>query len=200
MTEREMWIVNQRNLGTSFSAIGDYCGISRQRVEQILKKVGYVGKPAFTYAKPDEEELARQAQKNRDNVKAWQKANPEGRRAQNRRYHAKRYSQDANFRLKKSLRNRYRLAILGSTNCTAESLRLLGCSIQEVRALLEKQFAEGMSWENYGEWELDHVRPCASFDFSDPKQIEQCFHFSNLQPLWAEENRLKSDKWEAVAS
>ena len=199
MTEREIWIINQRNIGTSFTAIAKHCGISKQRVGQILKKTGYIGRPAFGYSKPDQEELARRAQKKRDDVKAWQKANPEARREQCKRYHAKRYAKDTSFRVKKSLRARYREAILGARNSTNESQRLLGCSIEEVRAFLEKQFSEGMSWENYGEWELDHVRPCASFDLSDPKQVEQCFHFSNLQPLWAEENRVKSDKWEALA-
>jgi hypothetical protein len=72
----------------------------------------------------------------------------------------------------------------------------LGCSIQWLKIWLEKQFQEGMNWENYGSgWHVDHIRPCASFDLTDPEQQRQCFHWLNLQPLWARENRAKSDKW-----
>jgi hypothetical protein len=52
-----------------------------------------------------------------------------------------------------------------------------------------------MSWQNYGEWHIDHVRPLASFDLSDPAQQRAAFHFSNTQPLWAKENLAKSDRW-----
>ena len=53
-----------------------------------------------------------------------------------------------------------------------------------------------MSWENMGEWHLDHIRPCASFDLTDPDQQRQCFHYSNLQPLWASDNLSKRHSWE----
>lgn len=53
---------------------------------------------------------------------------------------------------------------------------------------------EGMSWENYGEWHIDHIVPCSSFDLTDPKQQEDCFNFKNLQPLWGWENSKKGSK------
>ena len=51
-----------------------------------------------------------------------------------------------------------------------------------------------MTRDNYGMWHVDHIIPCASFDFSDPKQQELCFHYTNLQPLWAEDNLKKGAK------
>jgi DNA/RNA endonuclease G (NUC1) len=53
-----------------------------------------------------------------------------------------------------------------------------------------------MNWENYGKngWHIDHIIPCASFDLTDPKQQKNCFHYTNLQPLWAADNIRKSDK------
>jgi hypothetical protein len=50
-----------------------------------------------------------------------------------------------------------------------------------------------MSWATYGfrGWHIDHIRPCAAFNLSDPEQQKVCFHFSNLQPLWAPENLSK---------
>ena len=57
-----------------------------------------------------------------------------------------------------------------------------------------------MSWDNYGihGWHIDHIRPCASFDLTDPEQQRQCFHYPNLQPLWAFDNLSKNDGWEAA--
>jgi|TARA_E500000318_G_scaffold94438_1_gene93786 hypothetical protein len=77
------------------------------------------------------------------------------------------------------------------------TLDLLGCSAFELKAHLESKFQDGMSWDNYGRdgWHCDHIRPCASFDLSDPKQQEECFHYSNLQPLWAKDNLSKKDKY-----
>ena len=53
-----------------------------------------------------------------------------------------------------------------------------------------------MSWDNYGDWHIDHIRPCCSFDLSKIEEQEKCFHYSNLQPLWAEENMTKGGKYD----
>jgi len=73
---------------------------------------------------------------------------------------------------------------------------LVGASIESVRAHLEQQFKPGMTWANYGKigWHIDHIKPCASFDLSDPNQQKACFHYSNLQPLWALDNLSKGAK------
>ena len=70
---------------------------------------------------------------------------------------------------------------------------LLGCSIQDARRYLEDQFTKGMSWENHGEWHIDHRKPCASFDLTNVEEQRVCFHYTNLQPLWASENLSKQD-------
>lgn len=76
------------------------------------------------------------------------------------------------------------------------TLGLLGCTIPELRAHLETQFTPGMTWANRGlkGWHIDHIRPCASFDLTNPAEQRACFHYTNLQPLWAEENRVKAAK------
>lgn len=61
----------------------------------------------------------------------------------------------------------------------------------ELRAHLETRFLPGMTWENYGAWHIDHVRPLASFDLTDRAQLLQACHYTNLQPLWARDNRSK---------
>jgi 5-methylcytosine-specific restriction endonuclease McrA len=67
---------------------------------------------------------------------------------------------------------------------------------QYVKAHLEAQFKEGMSWENWGVsgWHVDHIIPLSSFDLSDEKQLKKAVHYSNLQPLWAADNIIKSCK------
>ncbi len=77
---------------------------------------------------------------------------------------------------------------------------LVGCSIKHLMEHLEKQFTPGMNSANHVKWHIDHIRPCASFDLTDLKQQRQCFHYSNLQPLWARDNIEKADnKWEEEA-
>jgi len=69
----------------------------------------------------------------------------------------------------------------------------LGYSAEDLKQHLEKNFKEGMSWENYGLWHIDHIKPISSFDKEeDPKIINS---LKNLQPLWASENYIKSNKF-----
>jgi len=100
---------------------------------------------------------------------------------------------DIGFRIESNLRKRLYRAI--TTNKKYQStLEYLGCSIEELKIHLEKQFKKGMTWNNYGKWHIDHVKPCSSFDLSLETEQKICFHYSNLQPLWAIENLKKSDK------
>jgi hypothetical protein len=71
---------------------------------------------------------------------------------------------------------------------------LLGCSIIEFRQHLEKQFVNGMKWENYGEWHIDHIIPCSSFDLSKIDEQKKCFHYTNQQPLWKIDNLRKGNR------
>lgn len=131
----------------------------------------------------------------------WQRSrrvnNPEKVRAGNRAYAVRRYQTDSNYRLIVNTRTRLTLALRGRIK-SGRTFELLGCTLSELRAHLEKQFRPGMTWENYGPvWHADHIRPCASFDLADPEQQKICFHFSNLQPLFKEENLKKGAKYSA---
>lgn len=98
-----------------------------------------------------------------------------------------------------NLRGRLRLALQRGTK-TGSAVRDLGCTVAELRTWLEFQFAPGMTWENYGAWEIDHVRPLASFDLSDRSQLLQACHFMNLQPLWKQENLFKRAIWKEATA
>jgi hypothetical protein len=77
------------------------------------------------------------------------------------------------------------------------NLELIGCSFKEFVTHIESLWKEGMSWDNYGfyGWHLDHIRPKSSFDLTNPEEQKKCFHYSNIQPLWAQENLSKGSKY-----
>jgi hypothetical protein len=81
---------------------------------------------------------------------------------------------------------------------SAKTIELIGCQVDELLEHLGSQFTEGMTWENYGQWHIDHIRPCASFDLTDLEQQKICFHWTNLQPLWATDNIKKGSKYDPV--
>lgn len=115
----------------------------------------------------------------------------------NKQYITNKLKNDKNFRLLQSLRTRTRNAILSKgSKKHKNTLELIGCNIESVRNHLESQFKEGMTWDNYGKlgWNIDHIKPCSSFDLSELEQQKKCFHYSNLQPLWWWENLEKGNK------
>jgi hypothetical protein len=72
--------------------------------------------------------------------------------------------------------------------------RDVGCDAQEFKRFIEAKFRKGMTWENYGvEWEVDHIVPLAKFDLTSREGLAAAGHYTNLQPLWIEENAEKSD-------
>jgi hypothetical protein len=98
-------------------------------------------------------------------------------------------------RLRATLGNRLNELVKAGQANGGRIIDLLGCTIPEFMVHLEAQFVEGMAWNNYGPvWHIDHIRPCASFDLTDLEQQKLCFHFSNLQPLLAQENLSKGSK------
>tara|TARA_R100000231_G_scaffold138321_1_gene116422 strand:- start:176 stop:1045 length:870 start_codon:yes stop_codon:yes gene_type:complete len=79
--------------------------------------------------------------------------------------------------------------------------KLLGISIPKFMEYFESKFTNGMSWDNYGKWHIDHIVPCASFDLTKESEQKKCFHYTNLQPLWAHDNLSKHSKlnWRKTA-
>ena len=101
------------------------------------------------------------------------------------RYNRNRREIDKQFCISNNLRNRLSKALKGITKGIS-TLNLLGCTIPELKTYLEQRFLPTMTWENYGTlWHIDHIMPCASFDLTDEEQQKKCFHYTNLQPLFA---------------
>lgn len=97
---------------------------------------------------------------------------------------------DTNYKLKCYLRNQlYR--VLNNKFKSKSTLELLGCSLEEFKKYFESKFIKGMSWNNYGKWHIDHIKPCASFNLINEEEQKKCFHYTNLQPLWKIDNLRK---------
>jgi len=113
-------------------------------------------------------------------------------------YEKQRYNNDVSHRLKCVLRSRLYQA-LQENQKTGSAVNDLGCSVEELKKHLESLWKPGMSWDNWSKdgWHIDHIRPLNSFDLSNSEEVKQACHYSNLQPLWAEENLQKSDKHNA---
>jgi hypothetical protein len=107
--------------------------------------------------------------------------------------HQDRKKNDPVYRAVCNMRTYMGLILKGTAKCESQ-MKLLGCTRDHYLHHMEAQFTEGMSWDNYGEWHQDHIQPCASFDQTDPEQQKICWHYTNFQPLWAEDNLRKSDQ------
>jgi len=114
-------------------------------------------------------------------------------------YIKQRLISDEDYRIGHNLRGRIRAAIKSGVK-TGDSIDLLGCPVDTLKRHLESQFTEGMTWDNYGfyGWHIDHIKPCASFDLTIDSEQKKCFHYSNLQPLWAKDNLQKGDRQEPM--
>jgi hypothetical protein len=134
----------------------------------------------------------------RQSSKIWYDNNKQSVQKNQTIYRKNKRKNNIYYKLTCSLRNRLR-ASMKNTIKRDRTLNLIGCSITELKAYLENKFQQGMSWDNHGYygWHIDHIRPISSFDLSDPAQVKECFHYSNLQPLWAIDNLKKSDSWES---
>lgn len=160
-------------------------------IEQVKK---YAKKPeVIARAKTQRSTLERKAKRREYKIKNRKKANSKAK---------KRRKSDINYKLKSNLRSRiYRVLYKKDIVKNGSAVSDLGCSIEELIIHIEQQFydrhnGEKMTWDNwslYG-WHIDHIIPLASLNLSDREQFLKANNYTNLQPLWAEDNWAKGDK------
>jgi len=125
-------------------------------------------------------------------ARLWAKKSYEKNREKRIAYNLK-YYQEIDNKIVSRLRIRI-WKVLKGINKSSSTLELLGCSIEEFKNHLKKNFTKGMSFGNYGKWHIDHIKPCASFDLSKAEEQKKCFNYTNLQPLWTKDNLSKNSK------
>ena len=169
------------------------------------KKVKEYNKKSWSKATQEQKAI------NRERALIWYKNNKYKKKAYDTKYRSlnkdkertwrnnwkkKQFLNKTDYVIKERISKRIRQALKSQkVRKDNSALFYLGCSIEDARIHIESKFAKNMNWENYGEWELDHIRPCASFDLKKESEQLKCFNFKNLQPLWKKDNRKKSDKW-----
>ena len=185
-----------------------YVNDNKERITQYNKSRWMLNKPTLqkknklyvqTHKSEIKEYLKRFHKENKEHVKQYtveyRKRNKEKLKEQRRERSKTRKLTDPTFKLSGNLRNRFQRALTNQKGWKYESLsKILGCSMEFARSYLETLFLPGMTWLNYGDWEIDHIIPCASFDLSKLEDQKKCFHFTNLQPLWWLDNVKKGDK------
>lgn len=160
----------------------------RKRIEKTIR-----------WRENNPEAVATYSEKNKkancEAVKRWNRRN----RSKINAYRQARATRDQAFRLRLNLSNRLGQAVKSKGSLkSARTTELVGCSIPDLCAHIERQFLPGMTWNNYGygadRWHVDHIIPCSSFDLDTPEAQRACFHFSNLQPLWQTDNQRKGGR------
>ena len=193
------------------------CGTPKKLIEFHRSSISSDGyKPLCKLCKKEQRHQDYIKNRNREDTlnKLWKKTHKKEMKILNNRYNDKRKEYFKQYRIKNrkkrteyqrnllrknpnyniSSKLRHRLSeALKSQNIrkTNKALELLGCSIEKFKEHLQSQFKTGMNWENYGKWHIDHIKPCAKIDLKNMEQQKQCFHYSNMQPLWALENQSK---------
>jgi hypothetical protein len=108
-------------------------------------------------------------------------------------YSSNRRKTDILFNLIHIVRNRvYKIIKVKNINKQNKTFDIVGCSPNQLKEHLQKKFIHGISWDNYGDWHIDHIIPLSSA--TNEEDIYKLCHYTNLQPLWAEDNLKKSNK------
>jgi len=130
--------------------------------------------------------------------KGYREANKGKIRKYNNNYIKERRREDPQYHFKCAFSNLIRRALKkkGSSKRGYSWEKIIGYTTQDLMKHLEKQFTEGMTWDNYGKWHVDHIKPQSAFNFLSykDKEFQECWALINLQPLWAKDNIIKSNK------
>jgi predicted PolB exonuclease-like 3'-5' exonuclease len=206
---------NEELLGTH--TISLKTGISKPTINRILKENGVVFGPSgrrFTGGKKvadkkwrgkNKEYMSQKHKKwyseNKDKwneyIKEYREKNKDKIREIKRNYERTRKANDPLYKLVANFRTAI-WTVLKENNMDkyGHYFEILQYSPEELSTHLENQFTEGMEWENYGEWHVDHKTPITAFNFQEigDNEFMKCWSLENLQPMWADENIRKSNK------
>lgn len=164
------------------------------------------------------------AERNKEKIRAYQKKYREKNKEKAREYHKKyskrnehilkvnrkKYNSRPDVKDRRNARNIIRMKEDPKFKLTCQmrsyiskslskksygALRHVDWNIEELKSHIEKQFTKGMTWDNYGEWHIDHIIPVANFIYEKPEDddFKSCWCLSNLRPIWAKENLSKQD-------
>jgi hypothetical protein len=208
-------LYNEEMLGSP--TISERIGIHKSVIIRILKENGVtVGKSGRKYKGGKTESDKRYYQKNRERrlnyFSQWQKNNQELRkeyhkkwrdenrdkwRETKRNYEKTRKANDPLYKLINNFRTAiYQVLKERNIQKNGHYFDILNYTPEQLIEHLENKFTGDITWDNYGEWHVDHITPISSFDIKEigDEEFNKCWSLENLQPLWGDENIRKSNK------
>lgn len=156
------------------------------------------------YQKVNKEKIAEQKKQyyeaNKEKIAKYKKQWSEDNKEQTNEHRRERYKKDYKYRLSEAFSSGvyHSLKRKGISKKGYSWEKIVGYTTQDLMKHLEEQFKDGMSWDNYGKWHIDHINPKCLFDFTsyEDNEFQRCWALKNLQPLWAKENLKKgSNLW-----
>ena len=167
--------------------------LKEKRKEYREKNKEKIKKKAKVYRENNKEKLIQYRQNNKEKLNEYHKE-----WFQNNKEKINEY-----YKIKKQANSLFKLRCnIASLICScfkkqgytkqSKTYKILGCTYEEFKIHLENQFTDGMTWENQGEWHLDHIYPVSLA--KDEEELIKLNHYTNFQPLWAEDNLKKSNK------
>jgi len=175
-----------------------YYQIHREEILKRVKKYNKENKEKIKEYQIDYYQLRKQERKkyyqdNRKRILKQVKKYWQFHKKEKTYYKPNKLKTNINFKIMCNLRNRIWYALKRNIK-SKSTILLIGCSLEKLKQHLESKFKQGMSFPNYGKWHIDHIKPCASFDLCKISEQKKCFHYTNLQPLWAKDNFSKGDR------
>ena len=164
------------------------------------KKKEYI-KQYYVNNKEEKKSYAKSYRKNNmTKIREYTKQYDKTHREEKNIYQNTRRSNSLDLQLKDNI-STYLNKTINKKMTTNKYLKLFGYNLDNLKNHLENQFKPGMTWDNYGRkkgircWEIDHIKPVSLFNFTEDECIIECWSLNNLQPLWDDENRRKSNKY-----
>jgi len=206
MTKQERKIYNKKYHESHINESKEYRRLHKKESISAVKKYRETHKQEISIQRKKYYELHKEEFKNYTRkyskltnykaIKKYYKTHKEDINKKRKEYNSIQRKTNISYKIRHNLAGRILDALKENTK-SANTEVLLGCSVEFFRKYYELKFTEGMSWEKVmtGEIHCDHIRPCASFDLSKPEEQIKCFHYTNLQPLWAVDNLKKSNNF-----
>lgn len=182
-----MKLCSRCNINERISNKSSYCRPCKS--DNDLKSYHKNKETRSEYIKKYKQLNPKRVDKSRKQTKQWLKDHPKymSQWMKNKR------ETDTSFKLNHYLSSRLHTALKGKRQSDT-LVSYTGCSLLYLKQHIENKFVEGMNWDNYGKWHIDHIKPVSLFDLKDEEQIKKCWNYNNLQPLWALDNIKKSNK------
>ena len=169
----------------------EYVQANKKKIKEYKKEYQKANREKITEKR--REYHKKYSEDNKEKIKEYYQANKHKMNENSKEYQRERRKTDPLFKMMCNLRNRTSKSFKNQGYCkNTRTQEMLGIDLEIAKQHIERQFTKGMNWNNYGEWHIDHIIPLASA--STPERLKELCHYTNLQPLWAEDNLSKKDK------